>query len=131
MSIALAVGGIAGLLTKAMSFFEGDDKRQAELAIKELDNLQAQVMGQQEINKQESQHRSIFVAGWRPFIGWVCGFSLLFEFILRPFIVWLSVIYFPDSPIIPSISDVLLELVFAMLGLGGLRTFEKYKTISK
>lgn len=74
---------------------------------------------------------SLFVCGWRPFIGWVCGGALLFEFILRPLIIWFSMIYYPNLPPIPSISDVLIELVFAMLGIGGLRTFEKYKGVTK
>ena len=131
MSVSLIFSGASMLLTKALDFFEGDDKRQAELAIKELDNAHVQLMGQQSINKQEALHRSVFVAGWRPFIGWVCGIALCFEFILRPVIIWLSAIYFPDIPPIPRISDVLLELVFALLGIGGLRSFEKYKGVSK
>ncbi len=131
MSIGLMVGGISSLLVKALDFFDGDDKRQAELALKELDNIQLQLMGQQSINKAEATHRSVFVAGWRPFIGWVCGAALCFEFILRPFLQYFFLIHYPEVEFIPSISDVLLELVFAMLGIGGLRSFEKYKGVSK
>ncbi len=131
MSIGMMVGGISTLLVKALDFFDGDDKRQAELALKELENIQVQLMGQQEINKAEASHRSVFVAGWRPFIGWVCGAALCFEFILRPFLQYFFLIQYPEIEFIPSISDVLLELVFAMLGIGGLRSFEKYKGVSK
>ncbi len=131
MNIGMMVGGISTLLVKALDFFEGDDKRQAEIALRELDNMQKQLMGQQEINKAEASHRSVFVAGWRPFIGWVCGFALFFEFILRPIMQYFLLIYYPDNTAIPSISDVLLELVFAMLGIGSLRSFEKYKGVTK
>lgn len=78
---------------------------------------------QNEVNKIEAQHRSIFVAGWRPFIGWVCGVALLYNFILRDIIAWLS----PD--IMPPALQMehLLTVLLGMLGLGGLRTYEKLK----
>ncbi len=131
MSISMMVGGISSLLVKALDFFEGDDKRQVEIALKELENMQAQLMGQQAINQAEAGHRTVFVAGWRPFIGWVCGFALSFEFILRPVFNYIFMMYYPETPSIPSISEVLLELVFAMLGIGSLRSFEKYKGVAK
>ena len=82
---------------------------------------------QNEVNKIEAQHRSIFVAGWRPFIGWVCGLALLYNFILRDLISWLS----PEQ-IPPAIQmDQLITILLGMLGLGGLRTYEKLKDKSK
>ena len=76
---------------------------------------------QAEINKIEAQHRSVFVAGWRPFIGWVCGFGLAFVFLLNPIIQWLTN---ETGPALPM--DAMTELVIALLGLGGLRTLEKF-----
>ncbi len=76
---------------------------------------------QAEINKIEAQHRSIFVAGWRPFIGWVCGSGLAFVFLLNPIIQWLTNEAGPALPM-----DAMTELVIALLGLGGLRTLEKF-----
>ena len=75
---------------------------------------------QTEINKVEAQHRSVFVAGWRPFIGWVCGVSLGYSFFLAPIIdIWVS-----DMPELDT--DTLYNLVLALLGLGTLRTAEKF-----
>jgi len=82
---------------------------------------------QNEVNKIEAQHRSIFVAGWRPFIGWVCGVALLYNFILRDLIAWLSPGVMP-----PALQmEHLLTVLMGMLGLGGLRTYEKLKDKSK
>ncbi|MFI3271843.1 MAG: 3TM-type holin [Pseudomonadota bacterium] len=122
---------VGGLLTKALDLFEGDDKREAELALKQLDQLHAQSMGQQAINQVEAAHSSIFVAGWRPFIGWVCDVGLAYEFLLRPLFTWLSPLFSLQLSAPPSVSDVLLELVFALLDMGALRSFEKYKGVSR
>ena len=82
---------------------------------------------QNEVNKIEAQHRSIFVAGWRPFIGWVCGLALLYNFILRDIIAWISPNIMP-----PALHmEHLLTVLMGMLGLGGLRTYEKLKDKSK
>ena len=82
---------------------------------------------QNEVNKIEAQHRSIFVAGWRPFIGWVCGLGLLYNFVIRDLVAWLM----PE--IMPSALQMehLITILMGMLGLGGLRTYEKLKDKSK
>ena len=82
---------------------------------------------QNEVNKIEAQHRSIFVAGWRPFIGWVCGLALLYNFIIRDLVAWVSPSIMP-----PALQmEHLLTVLMGMLGLGGLRTYEKLKDKSK
>lgn len=78
------------------------------------------------LNKRESQHRSLLVAGWRPFIGWVCGVGLANTFIINPWLQWLYGIEGPQLPL-----DVMIDLVIAMLGLGTLRTLEKVKDKAK
>jgi len=80
---------------------------------------------QAEINKVEAQHRSLFVAGRRPFIGWVCGFALAWHFIGFDLLVWLSVNFGIDSPPQLAGTNDLISIVIALLGLGGLRSFEK------
>lgn len=87
---------------------------------------QQPAMAQVELNKVEAGHRSIFVAGWRPFIGWVCGLGLLNAFLLNPWIDWLT-----DSPVPDIPTDIMMELVIAMLGLGALRTYEKLQGKAK
>ena len=81
-------------------------------------------------NAVEAQHQSVFVAGWRPAIGWVCAFALAFQYIIRPFWVWAILNWWPDSFFPPTLDDMLWELIFGMLGIGGLRTLEKIKGVS-
>jgi hypothetical protein len=84
------------------------------------------VQGQLEINKAEAQHGSIFVAGWRPFIGWVCGSALVWNFIIRPIATWVAFIYGTDLDGMPVLDSAeLTTILLGMLGLGGLRTYEK------
>ena len=98
--------------------FTNDEERMQAQAV--LDKIaQKPAILQAEINKIEAQHRSLFVAGWRPAIGWVCAIGLAFPFIINPLIEWAG----GTGPKIPM--DQLMELVVALLGLGTLRTFEK------
>ena len=121
--------GVAGAINQ---FVETDEEKKAA----ELLLMKAQQMPdkwQAEINKIEAGHRSIFVAGWRPALGWVCVIALGYAFVLRPFlIVILNVLLnlealSPDIGIeIPPINvKEILSLIFGMLGLGGLRSYEK------
>jgi len=93
---------------------------QQKLAEKQLD-----------VNKVEAGHRSIFVSGWRPAIGWVGGFALMFEFILSPSIEWYA--KFSGLEITaPNIeTGSLLAIVTSMLGVAGMRSFEKAKGLTK
>ena len=77
-------------------------------------------LAQVELNKVEAQHRSIFVAGWRPAIGWICAAGLGMIFIVNPVLQWWSMKPGPELP-----QGIILELVLALLGLGALRTVEK------
>ena len=88
---------------------------------------------QNKVNLAEAQHHSVFVAGWRPFIGWVCGIGLLWSFVLQPMCTWLVAAFLPNlDPNLPQLpTDGLYQLVLAMLGMGGLRTFEKLKGVSR
>jgi len=89
-------------------------------------------LAQIEVNNTEAKHRTIFVAGWRPFIGWVCGVALLYNFILRDIFAWCISLY--DSTIEPPpelAMEHLMTVLLGMLGLGGMRTYEKLKNKSK
>ncbi|MBD1582786.1 3TM-type holin [Pseudoalteromonas sp. S16_S37] len=84
-------------------------------------------LAQAKINQVQAAHRSIFVAGARPFLMWVCGLGFLFAFVVNPVLQWL----WPDlgAPELPL--NVMMELTLAMLGLAGLRTVEKMNGVSK
>ena len=88
-------------------------------------------MAQVEVNKIEAGHSSVFVAGWRPAIGWVCAAALAWAFIVAPIATW-GMAVFGVRETLPAIgTDNLFELVLAMLGLGGLRTFEKMRGVAR
>jgi hypothetical protein len=79
---------------------------------------------QTKINAVEAQHRTLFVAGWRPFIGWICGVALAYNFVIRDLFIWIT--QTTEAP--PALQmDHLMTVLLGMLGLGGLRTFEKIK----
>ena len=83
---------------------------------------------QTKINEIEAGHRTLFVAGWRPFIGWICGVALAYNFVIRDLFIWITKT--ADAP--PALQmEHLMTVLLGMLGLGGLRTFEKIKDKTK
>lgn len=98
-----------------------------ELELTKLEN--ALIAGQLEINKMEAQNPHLFVSGWRPSIGWICSFAVGYEFIIYPLFLWFNALWWNITPP-PHIDYSLLgELLFAMLGVAGLRTWEKQKNV--
>ncbi len=112
------------------------DATQANAAKLELLKMQqsgelAQIAGQLEVNKAEATSASVFVSGWRPFIGWVCGAALAYTYLLYPLLMWAGALWFPAiKPPVLGNDGMLYELLFGMLGLGALRTFEKIKGVA-
>tara|TARA_A100001201_G_scaffold143510_1_gene145481 strand:+ start:1260 stop:1640 length:381 start_codon:yes stop_codon:yes gene_type:complete len=82
-------------------------------------------MAQIEVNKTEAQHRNVFVAGWRPFTGWICASALAYHFILEPIIVFFLATQSITLQLPQFDMGSLLTVLMGMLGLGGLRTYEK------
>ena len=82
------------------------------------------------INQQEAQSPTLFVSGWRPFIGWVCGSAFAYHFILQPLLAFLLAT--AGHPVTLPVFDIssLVTVLMGMLGLGGLRTFEKIKGVA-
>lgn len=97
----------------------------------DLAELQAQVqllVGQLKINEQEAAHPSKFVAGWRPFIGWTGGLSLLYAGLLEPFLRFAAQVWFSYDGDFPTIDTTMtIQIVMGMLGLGAMRSFDKSK----
>ncbi len=88
-------------------------------------------MAQIEVNKVEAQHRTVFVAGWRPFTGWVCATALAYHFIIEPVLVFFLSWYGVDIQLPQFDMGSLLTVLMGMLGLGGLRTYEKKQGLTK
>ena len=87
---------------------------------------------QADTNMAEAAHRSIWVAGWRPAIGWVCAIGVFWAFVGQPLAQWVATVFGIPLLLLPEFPmEQILELILAMLGLGGLRTFEKLKGITR
>ena len=118
------IGPITGLLGK---FVEDKDQKNAlahEIATLAQKEAHKNAAFQLEVNKTEAAHKSLFVAGWRPFIGWCCGLGLLYSVLLSPLLdIWF------DMPAIDS--SILMQTMTGMLGLGFLRSYEKVKGVSR
>jgi len=109
--------------------FSGEEKEKLKLQMQEID---AKLKEKQlDINKAEASHRSIFVSGWRPFLGWVSGLSIGYVYLFQPILDMILQMF--DVKVDWVVLDLgqLMPLVLGMLGLGGLRSFEKAKGLTK
>ena len=128
----LLIGPVTGLLDK---FIEDKDQK-AQLAhdLSTMAERHAQelAVAQIEVNKAEAASGSVFKGGWRPFIGWVCGGAFAYHFVLQPVIVFAVTAAGVSLPPLPEFDMTsLMTVMMGMLGLGGLRTYEKQKGITK
>jgi len=89
--------------------------------------LDKEEKAQLEVNKVEAGHTSLFVAGWRPFIGWTCGVALCYHFVLQPFLTFLLFSFGQPMDLPQFDMSTLTTILLGMLGLGGMRSFEKVK----
>jgi hypothetical protein len=125
------IGGLIdrvfSIVDKAVPNKDEAAKIKAELATLDWQKEMAQIG----VNLKEAEHKSIFVAGWRPFIGWVCGVCLLYQIAGYSMITWLLSIISPETPAPPqSDNEILLYVLGGMLGFGGMRTLEKIRGVA-
>ena len=130
--IQALIGPVTGLLDKFIEDKDQKAKLAHDLATMAGRHAQELAKGQLEINKAEAQHRSLFVAGWRPFVGWTCGVALAYHFIIAPLVLFATAYAGIEVPALPEFDmGSLLTVLMGMLGLGGMRTFEKFKGLTK
>jgi hypothetical protein len=127
---------ISGVLDKLIPDPEARARAQLDLmklqqdgAFRELDAQLQTNLAQVEINKIEAASQNGFQAGWRPLAGYACVCGLGYEFLLRPLLPWVLTVSGVEAPPLPSLDGVLFELMFGMLGLGTLRTADKWKRV--
>ena len=126
------IGPVAGLLDKFIPDVDERNRLAQEVATMAQRHAHEANMAQLEINKVEAQHRSIFVAGWRPFLGWGLSFAMIWHFVLVPMTTFGFAYAGIEAPDLPAFDmDSLMTVLLGMLGLGGLRTFEKNKGLTK
>ena len=125
------LGGIVDGLAKGLDeLFTSDEEREAA-KLKLATLMQQPHILQAVANIEGAKHRSVFVAGWRPAIGWVAALGLGYQFLVLPFAGLINA-YLKLPAELPELqAEQLMTLVLSLLGLGGMRTFEKYKGASK
>jgi hypothetical protein len=127
---------MAPLLTALLPIFGSViDKVIPDRAAAEKAKLEAQAqlvaaatqgaLAQLEVNKVEAAHQSVFVAGWRPAIGWVCAAALAYSYMLVPLVGFTLALLGQPVPRWPVLDNNLWELMFGMLGMGALRSWDK------
>jgi hypothetical protein len=126
------LGGLASPITDLISevVVDKDKARELNVRLQELvdkadQRYHDELMAQTEVNKVEAAHASIFVAGWRPFIGWTGGVGLAYSFVLAPFIEFVARAngYIQEMPM-PDAAQLMM-LVTSMLGVGAMRSYDK------
>ncbi len=96
-----------------------------------LDAVQSAAAQQNKINAIEAAHKSVFVAGWRPAVGWVCVLGLVWAYFIHPMVSWYASFAYPEITVPELHTEGLYTLLMGLLGMGGLRTFEKMKGVSR
>ena len=122
--INLLIPAVSGLLDKFI--LDADEKAKLAHEIATLAERQSHesVMAQIKVNEVQAAHKSLFVAGGRPAIMWICALGLLYNVFIHPILdIWL------DMPVVNT--DILMPVMMGLLGLGGLRTAEKFKGVAR
>ena len=119
------------LLDKVLPDTEAANKAKADLLAMQIKGELDALLGQLEINKEEAKSASVFVSGWRPAIGWICGTALAYATILEPVLRFASLVWFDYHGSFPVIdTDLTMQVLLGMLGLGAMRSFDKFKGVA-
>ena len=127
---------LIGPATQLLDKFIEDKDQKAKLA-HELATMadklaHEQNLAQMAINKEEASSGSLFKGGWRPFVGWICGIAFFYHFVCQPVIIFIVAMSGVDIPNLPKFEmNTLLTVLGGLLGIGGLRTYEKQKGLTK
>ena len=126
------VGPVTSIIDKIVPDKDQAAKLAHEIATMSEKMANEQMLAQLEVNKAEAASGSLFKGGWRPAIGWICGLALFWSFILQPFLVFFLLVFGVDLPPLPEIGTAdLMPILLGMLGLGGLRSYEKVQKVTK
>jgi len=128
--VDFSLGDVGGVFTSIREAITGEKiKDPAEMAKVELQLQQLEAAartGQLAINREEAKSSHLFVAGWRPFIGWGCGFALLYAALFEPLLHFIAVVFFDFHGDFPAIDPTLtMPVLLAMLGMGAMRSHDK------
>ena len=123
---------VSNLLDKAIPDQDLKRKLSHEIATMSEKHAQSLALAQIEVNAAEAASGSLFKGGWRPCIGWICGIAFGYHFVLQPVIIFVVALIGMEIPELPKFDmNTLLTVLGGMLGIGGLRTYEKQKGLTK
>jgi len=126
------VDPVSNILDKVVEDKDQKARLAHEIATMAERHAQELAKGQIDINKEEAKSRNIFIAGWRPFVGWTCGLALFWHFLGLPVTLFITGWFNLQHPPLPEFDmQSLMTVLLGMLGLGGMRTFEKFKGVTK
>ena len=126
------IGPVTGLLDKFVEDKDQKAKLANDLATMADKHAQQIALAQIEVNKAEAASGSLFKGGWRPAVGWVCAIAFAYHFIIKDLIIFGASFAGAELPELPEFDmGTLLTVLGGMLGIGGLRTYEKQKGITK
>ena len=129
---SLVSSAIGTILDRVLPNKVERDKAKAELAILEAKGELEVILKQLEINSNEAKHSSVFVAGARPFILWVCGSAFAYHFLIYPIMISIAAFNGMDVSNLPQFDmSQMLPVLGGLLGLGGFRTYEKMKGVAR
>mgnify|MGYP003142842486 CR=1 FL=1 len=133
MSIVSAlIGPVSGLLSKVITDKDQAAKLAHEIATMSDRHAQEALLAQLEINRAEAASGSFFKGGWRPAVGWVCAIAFAYHFVVKDLIVFGATFAGAELPELPDFDmGTLLTVLGGMLGIGGLRTYEKQRGLTK
>lgn len=131
LNLGSLVGPVTGLLDKFIEDKDVKNKLAHDLSTMAERHAQELAKGQMEINKTEAAHKSLFVAGWRPAIGWICGLGMASNFLLIPIANF--VLALTGSAVVIPLLDTgeMMPVLMGMLGLGAMRTYEKKQGVQR
>ena len=123
---------VSNLLDKAIPDQDLKRKLSHEIATMSEKHAQQLALAQIKVNAAEAASGSLFKGGWRPCIGWICGIAFGYHFVLQPVIIFVVALIGIEIPELPEFDmGTLLTVLGGMLGIGGLRTYEKQKGLTK
>jgi len=122
--LSALIGPVTGLLDKFIPDKDAANRLAHEIATMSEKLAAENAIAQLEVNKAEAQSGSLFIGGWRPFVGWVCGIGLMYNVILSQFLA----IWFEVPTVDPSL---LTPVLMGMLGMGAMRSYEKKNAVAK
>ena len=128
--VTILLGALGPVLDRLIP----DPNARNAFSLQLISALQSADLSQLKVNEAEASNTNLFVSGWRPFIGWICGLSLFYQYLFLPLGVYVASFYSAEVVTrllnAPKLDDNLWQLMIGMLGMGALRSFEKFKGVA-